>query len=103
MDTCETAALTHEHPLTLSGGAPARDGALAEEGQRRHPEVDGPDKAVEDQRGLQPQQSQVALFGQRVVARRVLDLRDSDQLNGGGVNTSQDLLYTFEHGLEQTN
>lgn len=45
--------LVSKHFLTLSGGAPACDGALPEERQWSHPDVDGSDELVEDQRLLQ--------------------------------------------------
>lgn len=69
-----------KHFLTLSGGAPARDGALPEEGQWTHPDADGSDELVEDQQLLQLQQSHVSLFGPSVVAVMVDDHGDSNQL-----------------------
>lgn len=67
--------------LTLSGGAPAGDGAPLEERQRARPDVNGTDKLVEDQRLLQPQQSQVPLLGASVVAMVTDDSRDPEQLH----------------------
>lgn len=66
--------------LTLSGGAPAGDGALPAEGQRRRPDADGSDEPVEDQRLLQLHQGHVRLFGPGVVVVMVDDHGDADQL-----------------------
>lgn len=66
--------------LTLSGGAPAGDGACPGQRQRTHPDVDGSDKLVENQLLLQLQQSHVALFSPTVVAEMGDDPGDADQL-----------------------
>lgn len=70
-----------KHFLTLSGGAPASDGAFHEQRQRRHPDVDGSDEVVELQWFLQLHQSNVALFRLSVVAVMNEDHGDSHQLS----------------------
>lgn len=70
-----------EPALTLSGGAPASDGAPPEGRQWGHPDINGSDELIEDEWVLQLQQSHVIVFGPSVVAMMVDDHQDSDHLD----------------------
>ena len=66
--------------VTLSGGAPAGDGAAHGVLQGAHPDLDGSDVPVVVQGGLELHQSHVKLLGTPAVARVVHDPGHAHQL-----------------------